>query len=161
MIHRKTLQSFLGFNFTNKLLSPEVVHGFNIYRRLSLSQSPGDQTKYFEISVVRDSQALMSFTFFMYMYVELYIACTCISQLCKYPPEGYQSDDLHICVYGSEIKEMSQIAHCVYILKKCLWSMPVLHAVSSSLFVKHTYQLHTISPAHQSRLIVVYIKDRR
>ena len=36
---------------------------FNTYRRLSLSQSPGDQTKYFEISVVWDSQSVTSFTF--------------------------------------------------------------------------------------------------
>ena len=39
--------------------------------------------------------------------------------------------------------------------------MPVLHTVSSGLFVKHTYQLHTVSPARQSRFIVVYIKERR
>ena len=37
-----------------------------IYRWLSLSQSPGDQTKYFELSVVWDSQFVMSFTLFMY-----------------------------------------------------------------------------------------------
>ena len=39
--------------------------------------------------------------------------------------------------------------------------MPVLHAISSSLFVKHTYQLHTVSPARWSRLIVVYTKEGR
>ena len=65
-----------------------------VYRRLSLSQSPGDQTKYFEISVVWDSQPVTSFTFFMYMYVELQIACTCISQLCKNTPEGNQYVEL-------------------------------------------------------------------
>ena len=32
------------------------------YRRLSLSQSPGDQTKYFELSVVWDSQFVTLFT---------------------------------------------------------------------------------------------------
>ena len=37
-----------------------------IYRRLSLSQSPGDQTKYFELSVVWDSQFATSFTLYMY-----------------------------------------------------------------------------------------------
>ena len=41
------------------------------YRRLSLSQSPGYQTKYFEISVVWDSQSVTSFTFFMYVELQL------------------------------------------------------------------------------------------
>ena len=31
--------------------------------------------------------------------------------------------------------------------------MPVLHALSSSLFVIHTYQLDTVSPARQLRLL--------
>ena len=104
-----------------------------------MRQSPVDQTKYFEISVVWNSQPVTSFTFFMYMYVELQITCTCISQLCKYitGEKPICGNNLHICVYGCEIKkEMSPITHCVYILKKCPWSMPVLHAVSSSLFVK-------------------------
>ena len=105
------------------------------YRRLSLSQSPGDQTKYFEISVVWDSQPVTSFTFFM--YVEL-----CISQLCKNIPERNQYLEI-ICV------------------KKRPWSMPVLRAVSSSLFVKHTYQLNTVSPTRRSHLIIVYIKEPR
>ena len=43
----------------------------DIYRRLSLSQSPGYQTKYFEISVVWDSQSVTSFTFFMYVELQL------------------------------------------------------------------------------------------
>ena len=99
-----------------------------MYRRLSLSQSPGDQTKYFEISVVLDSQPVTSFTFFIYMYVELHIACTCISQLCKYIQERNQYVEI-ICVYECEVKkEMSPIAHCVYILKnvcdQCLSCMP-------------------------------------
>ena len=38
--------------------------------------------------------------------------------------------------------------------------MPVLRAVSSSLFVTHPYQLETVSPTRWSRLIVVYIKER-
>ena len=38
--------------------------------------------------------------------------------------------------------------------------MPVLRAISSSLIVKHTYQLETVSPTRRSRLIVVYIKER-
>ena len=49
----------------------------------------------------------------------------------------------------------------MYILEKRPWAMPVLHAISSSLFVKHTYQLDTVSPTHQLRFIVVYIKERR
>ena len=43
----------------------------HIYRQLSLSQSPGDQTKYFEISVVWNSQSVTSFTFFMYVELQL------------------------------------------------------------------------------------------
>ena len=42
-----------------------------IYRQLSLSQSPGYQTKYFETSVVWDSQSVTSFTFFMYLELQL------------------------------------------------------------------------------------------
>ena len=42
-----------------------------IYRRLSLSQGPRYQTKYFEISVVWDSQSVTSFTFFMYVELQL------------------------------------------------------------------------------------------
>ena len=41
------------------------------YRWLSLSQSPGYQTKYFEISVVWDSQSVKSFTFFMNLELQL------------------------------------------------------------------------------------------
>ena len=41
------------------------------------------------------------------------------------------------------------------------YEIPVLHAVFTGLFVKHTYQLQTVSPARGSRLIVVYIKERR
>ena len=55
-------------------------------------------------------------------------------------------NNLHMCVYGCEIKkEMSRITHCVYILKNHPWSMPVLHAVSSSLFVKHASTSHSFS----------------
>ena len=39
---------------------------FALYRRLSLSQIPGEQTKYFELSVVWDSQSVTSFTLYMY-----------------------------------------------------------------------------------------------
>ena len=66
------------------------------YRRSSLS--PEDQTKFFEISVVWDSQPVTSFTFFIYMCVELQIACTCINQLCKYPPDRNQYVEI-ICMF--------------------------------------------------------------
>ena len=39
--------------------------------------------------------------------------------------------------------------------------MPVLHAISSSLFVKHTFQLDTVSPTRRLHLIVVYIQEPR
>ena len=37
--------------------------------------------------------------------------------------------------------------------------MPVLHAVSSSLFVMHTYQLDTVSPARGLRLLFTSNND--
>ena len=123
------------------------------YRQLSLSQSLGDQTKYFEISVVWDSQPMRSFTFFM--YVELGI-----SQLCKYILERNQYLEI-ICIFVYGCEKRSLIAHCLYILKKLPWSMPVLRVVSSSVFVKHTCQLDTVSPTRWSHLIVVYIKELR
>ena len=58
------------------------------YRRLSLSQSPGDQTKYFELSVVRDSQFVTSFTWYMYT--------DCLDH-CDY--------NLHVHVFWNDILE--------------------------------------------------------
>ena len=51
--------------------------GVHMYRRLSLSQSPGDQIKYFELSVVWDSQFVTSFTLYMYR-----IASTIVTTIC-------------------------------------------------------------------------------
>ena len=48
--------------FSQKVIFEQAV----MYRRLSLSQSPGDQTKYFELSVVSDSQFVTPFTLYMY-----------------------------------------------------------------------------------------------
>ena len=56
------------------------------YWQLSLSQSPGDKTKYFELSVVWDSQFATSFTLYMHSFFAyrllrpswLQLACTCI-----------------------------------------------------------------------------------
>ena len=56
--------------FLNEISSYKRLHIW-IYRRLSLSQSPGYQTKYLEISVVWDSQSVKSFTFFMYVELQL------------------------------------------------------------------------------------------
>ena len=58
----------------------------NIHRQLSLSQSPGDQTKYFELSVVRDSQFVMSFTLYMYTH--------CLD---------HHDYNLHVHVFGNDI----------------------------------------------------------
>ena len=62
------------------------------YRRLSLPQSPGDQTKYFEISVVRDSQFVTSFTLYMYMdYLD------------------HRDYNLHVQVFGNDIFEFKYL----------------------------------------------------
>ena len=50
----------------NKRASMETPFSHYKYRRLSLSPSPGDQTKYFELSVVWDSQFVTSFTLYTY-----------------------------------------------------------------------------------------------
>ena len=57
-----------------------------IYRRLSLSQSPGDQMKYFELSVVWDSQFVTSFT--------LYMCTDCLE---------HRDYNLHVHVFGNNI----------------------------------------------------------
>ena len=72
-----------------KMENRRAIHRQILQATLFISKSR-DQTKYFEISVVSDSQPVTPFTFFMYMYVELQIACTCISHSCKYIPEGNQ-----------------------------------------------------------------------
>ena len=61
---------------------------YYIYRRLSLSQSPGDQTKYFELSVVWDNQFATSFT--LYMYTD------CLD---------HRDYNLHVHVFGNSVLE--------------------------------------------------------
>ena len=56
----------------------------------TLSQSPGNQTKYFELSVVWDSQFVMSFTFYMYT--------DCID---------HRDYNLHVHVFGNDILEFN------------------------------------------------------
>ena len=60
---------------------------FNI-QWLSLSQSPGDQIKYFKLSVVWDSQFVTSFT--LYMYTD------CLD---------HHDYNLHVHVFGNDILE--------------------------------------------------------
>ena len=62
------------------------------YRRLSLPQSPGDQTKYFELSVVWDSQFVTSFT--LYMYTD------CLD---------HRDYNLHVHVFGNDILEFNTL----------------------------------------------------
>ena len=54
----------------------------------SLSQSPGDQTKLFELSVVWDSQFVTSFT--LYMYTD------CLD---------HSDYNLHVHVFGNDVLE--------------------------------------------------------
>ena len=88
---------------------------YYIYRRLSLSQSPGDQTKYFELSVVWDSQFVTSFT--LYMYTD------CLD---------HRDYNLHVHVFGNDILEFKYtltellICHTNFEkaateIKECLW----------------------------------------
>ena len=78
------------------------------YRQLSLSQSPGDQTKYFEISVVWDSQSVTSFTFFMYMLN---------FSLQESSPELLHFEMQSRTVELRNVTEISLNAHCLCILK--------------------------------------------
>ena len=88
------------------------------------------------------------------MYVEM-----CVSQLCKYILERNQYLEI-ICIFVYGREKMSLITHYLYILKNICDQFPFFHTVSSSILVKHTYQLDTVSPTRQSRLIVVYTKER-
>ena len=67
--------------------------------------------------------------------------------------ESICGNNLHICVYGYEVKKkMSPIAHCVYILK-----ISVINACLARRFLKSTCE--TVSPARRSHLVVFYIKE--
>ena len=79
----------------------------------SLSHSPGDQTKYFEISVVWDNQSVTSFTFFMYV-------------------------EFQLARKQSRTVELQNVTNSpLFTHSKNVWSMPVLHAVSSSFCDTH------------------------
>ena len=68
------------------------------YRRLSLSQSPGDQTKYFELSVVWDSQFVTSFTLYMFM--------DCLDN---------RDYNWHVHVFGNDILEFKYPLSCSFV----------------------------------------------
>ena len=78
-----------------------------IYRRLSLSQSPGDQIKYFELSVVWDCQFVTSFT--LYMYTD------CLE---------HRDYNLHVHVFGNNILKfkypLTELLFLTLILRR-LW----------------------------------------
>ena len=76
------------------------------YRRLSLSQSPGDQTKYFELSVVWDSQFVTSFT--LYMFTD------CLD---------HRDYNLHVHVFGNDILEFKYPLSCSFVtlILRRLW----------------------------------------
>ena len=87
------------------------------YRRLSLSQSPGDQTKYFEISVVWDSQSVTSFTICMYVALQL---------------ARKQSRTVEL----RNVANSTLFIHSKNVCDQCLFD-PVLHAISSSICDTH------------------------
>ena len=102
------------------------------YRRLSLSQSPGDQTKYFELSGVWDSQCVTSFT--LYMYAD------CLD---------HRDYNLHIYVFGNDILEFKYpltellICHTNFEkaateIKECWWLLTSKNAVKHCSVTKVT-----------------------
>ena len=103
-----------------------------IYRRLSLSQSPGDQTKCFELSVVWDSQFVTSFT--LYMYTD------CLDH-CVY--------NLHVNVFGNNILKFKYpltellICHTKFEkagteINECWWLLTSKNAVKQCSITKVT-----------------------
>ena len=99
------------------------------YRWLSLSQSPGDQTKYFELSVVWDSQFVTSCT--LYMYTD------CLD---------HRDYNLHVHVFGNDILEFKYpltellISHTNFEkaateIKECWWLL------TSKNVVKQCYKV--------------------
>ena len=102
------------------------------YRPLSLSQSPGDQTKYFELSVVWDSQFVTSFT--LYMYTD------CLDH-CVY--------NLHVHVFGNNILKFKYpltellICHTKFEkagteINECWWLLTSKNAVKQCRITKVT-----------------------
>ena len=103
----------------------------NSYRRLSLSQSPGDQTKCFELSVVWDSQFATSFT--LYMYTD------CLDH----------RDNLHVHVFGNDILKFkypltellisdTNFEKAVSEIKKCWWLLTSKNAFKQCSITKVT-----------------------
>ena len=100
------------------------------YRRLSLSQSPGDQTKYFELSVVWDSQFVTSFT--LYMYTD------CLD---------HRDYNLHVHVFGNDILQFKYpltellICHTNFDkaaaeIKECWWLLTSKNVVKQCSITK-------------------------
>ena len=112
---------------------------FTKYRRLSLSRSPGDQTKYFELSVVWDSQFVTSVT--LYMYTD------CLDH-CDY--------NLHVHVFGNDVLEFkypltellisdTNFEKPVTEIKECWWLLTSKNAVKQCSITKVTKApLHTL-----------------
>ena len=101
-------------------------------RWLSLSRSPGDKTKYFELSVVWDSQLVASFT--LYMYTD------CLD---------HHDYNLHVHVFGNDILEFKYpltdllIPHSNFEkpateIKECWWLLTSKNAVKQCSITKVT-----------------------
>ena len=100
---------FVGFAMARlfSCIATSFVHTClaHIYRRLSLSQSPENQTKYFELSVVWDSQFVTSFTLYMYM--------DCLGH-CDY--------NLHVHVFGNDMLEFKYpLTELLTLILRRLW----------------------------------------
>ena len=131
---RKCLRT-LFFSLTTIFLH---AHSFYKYKRLSLSQSPGDQTKSFEISVVWDSQSVTSFTICMFVALQL---------------ARKQSRTVEL----RNVADSILFIHSKKICDQCLFD-PVLHAISSIICDTH---LSVDSFSSMSVTFVVYIKECR
>ena len=88
---------------------------------------------------------MTSFTFYMYMYVELQIACTCISQLCKYPPERNQYVEINcisVCMGVKYRRNVTDSTLCLHSKNKC-----VINACLARCFLKSVCETH-LSTSH-------------
>ena len=115
------------------LLPSFIIPTFSdMYRRLSLSQSPGDQTNYFELSEVWDSQFVTSFT--SYMYTD------CLD---------HHDYNLHVHVFGNDILEFKYpltelfISHTNFEkaateIKECWWLLASKNTVKQCSITKVT-----------------------
>ena len=124
----KSIPKFLsGKNFF-KNVTLQILN----YRRLSLSQSPEYQTKYFVLSVVRDSQFATSFT--LYMYTD------CLDH-CDY--------NLHVHVFGNGVLEFkycltellisdTNFEKAVTEIKECWWILTSKNGIKQCSITKVT-----------------------